>query len=234
MPRDLFAVVGIAVLAAATALAQSTVTGQVVVENAAGKNQPVKELATVVWLEPIEAPGVSAPPPQLGVRLAQKGKQFEPHVLVIPVGTAVQFPNFDPFFHNVFSLFDGKRFDLGLYEAGSNRTVHFDRPGISYIFCNIHPEMSAVVIAVATPYYALARANGSILIAGVPPGRYRMEVWHEGSSPEALKSLSRVLVVSGPETALGKITVLQDDAMLAHKNKYGRDYDEPARPPYRP
>ena len=63
------------------------------------------------------------------------------------MGAVVQFPNHDPFFHNVFSLFEGKRFDLGLYEAGSSRNVSFDRPGISYIFCNIHAEMSAVVIA---------------------------------------------------------------------------------------
>ena len=68
-------------------------------------------------------------------------------MLVVPVGSVVAFPNRDPFFHNVFSLFEGKRFDLGLYEAGSTRDVLFDKPGVSYIFCNIHAEMSAVVIA---------------------------------------------------------------------------------------
>ena len=89
-------------------------------------------------------------------RLVQKNKSFEPHILVVPAGSMVEFPNRDPFFHNVFSLFEGKRFDLGLYEAGTSRMVRFDRPGISYIFCNIHPEMSAVVITMATPLYAIS------------------------------------------------------------------------------
>ena len=81
-------------------------------------------------------------------------------MLVVPAGSLVEFPNRDPFFHNVFSLFEGKRFDLGLYEAGTTRTVRFDRPGISYIFCNIHPEMSAVIITVSTPLYAIAKEDG--------------------------------------------------------------------------
>jgi plastocyanin len=88
--------------------------------------------------------------------LLQKNKMFTPHLLVVPVGSSVAFPNADPFFHNVFSLFDGRRFDLGLYEAGSTRSVVFSREGVSYIFCDIHSEMSAVVIALATPYYGFA------------------------------------------------------------------------------
>src|SRR5579884_454193 len=75
--------------------------------------------------------------------LVQKNKTFLPHVLVIPPGSTVDFPNHDPFFHNVFSLFEGKRFDLGLYESGTSRSVKFDRTGVSYIFCNIHPQMNA-------------------------------------------------------------------------------------------
>ena len=85
--------------------------------------------------------------------LRQKNKTFEPHLLVVTKGSTVEFPNLDPWFHNVFSLFNGKKFDLGLYEAGTTRTVHFDREGVSYIFCNIHPEMSAVVVVVASSYY---------------------------------------------------------------------------------
>src|SRR5438045_5108518 len=104
--------------------------------------------------------------------LTQKGKMFEPHLLVVQVGSVVDFPNRDPFFHNVFSLFDGKRFDLGLYEAGSSRDVRFNKPGISYIFCNIHPEMSAVVISLDTPYYALASPEGELVVPHVPPGKY--------------------------------------------------------------
>ena len=103
----------------------------------------------------------------------QRNKSFDPHVLVVPVGSVVAFPNHDPFFHNVFSLFEGKRFDLGLYEAGSTRDVHFDKPGISYIFCNIHPEMSAVVLALDTPYYGVSDPHGQVVIANVPAASTR-------------------------------------------------------------
>src|SRR3954469_8802584 len=102
----------------------------------------------VVWLVPAgDNADTRSLPGNTHARLVQKNKTFQPHVLVIPVGSVVEFPNRDPFLHNVFSLFEGKRFDLGLYEAGSTREVHFNKPGISYIFCNIHAQMSAVVIA---------------------------------------------------------------------------------------
>src|SRR5260370_663426 len=117
-------------------------------------------------------------------RLVQRNKSFDPHLLVVPVGSVVAFPNHDPFFHNVFSLFEGKRFDLGLYEAGTSRMVRFDRLGISYIFCNIHPEMSAVVITMATPLYAISNRDGQLSLAGVPYGRYMLHVWSQGMGPE--------------------------------------------------
>lgn len=225
---------GVLLLLAGTAVSQtSTVTAQIVVDHRGGERKGAKELRTVVWLEPLQGQ-VPPPAPDHGITLVQKNKQFEPRLLVIPVGTAVEFPNQDPFFHNVFSLFDGKRFDLGLYEAGTSRTVHFDRRGISYIFCNIHSQMNAVVIALGTPYYAIASQKGAVTVHGVKPGRYQLEVWHEGSSVDALKSLSREVNVNASETALGKLIVVQDQAVLAHKNKYGRDYEEPERPSYEP
>src|SRR5437667_2508759 len=126
----------------------------------------------VVWLTPLD-PKVPLNPFHTGpLKLTQHNKSFEPHVLVVPVGSVVQFPNHDPFFHNVFSLFEGKRFDLGLYEAGSTKDVHFDKPGISYIFCNIHAQMSAVVIALNTPYYGISDKRGQVVISNVHPGRY--------------------------------------------------------------
>ena len=180
----------------------------------------------VVWLTALDQ---SLPerlqPKSPTPRLIQKNKKFEPHVLVVPAGTAVEFPNRDPFFHNVFSLFEGKRFDLGLYEAGSTRTVHFDHPGISYIFCNIHPEMSAAVIALTTPYYTITKADGLVHIQDVLPGRYRMQVWYEGSSPVVLKKLAREVTISLENSDLGVLEVVEDSPVQNHKNKYGRDYD---------
>lgn len=184
----------------------------------------------VVWLTPLGENGSAAAerqPTGTPPRLVQKDKRFEPHVLVVPAGTEVEFPNRDPFFHNVFSLFEGKRFDLGLYEAGTSRTVRFDRPGVSYIFCNIHPEMSAAVIAIKTPYYAISSTTGTITIQNVPAGRYQMSVWHEGSSPEALKALTREITISESEPGLGVLRVVEDSPLTAHKNKYGREYDTP-------
>jgi plastocyanin len=184
----------------------------------------------VVWLAPLEDhslhPVSDATPAQVP-RLVQKDKKFTPHVLVVEAGTAVEFPNRDPFFHNVFSLFEGKRFDLGLYEAGTTRTVHFDRVGVSYIFCNIHPEMNAVVIALKTPYYGVSDAAGKIVIPDVPVGRYTLQVWAEATGLERLKSLSRAVSISEADQSLGVIRVVQDRPPAPHKNKYGRDYDAP-------
>jgi plastocyanin len=182
----------------------------------------------VVWLTPEDSDKSPAPDPasQPHAQLVQKDKSFKPHVLVVRAGTAVDFPNRDPLFHNVFSLFEGKRFDLGLYEAGSSRTVHFDRPGVSYIFCNIHPEMSAVVVAVPTPYYGASDRTGQVSIANVPSGRYVLHVWHEGSMPDQLKSLTREIVVSGDAASFGTLHITEAAGLYqAHKNKYGRDYD---------
>ena len=160
-------------------------------------------------------------------RLVQYNKTFEPHVLVVPVGSVVAFPNRDPFFHNVFSLFEGKRFDLGLYEAGTTRDVHFDKPGISYIFCNIHPEMSAAVIALDTPYYGISDARGQVVIANVPSGKYTLRVWYEAMPPETLKAMTREVTVSEASSTLGVLRLREANLSTTHKNLYGRDYDSP-------
>jgi len=180
----------------------------------------------VVWLTPL---GVNVDlPKQTSIpQLVQKNKSFQPSVVVIPAGGKVEFPNHDPFFHNVFSLFEGKRFDLGLYESGSTRFVQFDKPGISFIFCNIHAEMSAVVIALTTPYYAVSDVRGDISIPDVPPGRYQLQMFHSGVAPDSLRALSREITVNERQTNLGSFTLSESDATAAHKNKYGRDYDRP-------
>ncbi|HEV3040527.1 MAG TPA: hypothetical protein VHA33_22380 [Candidatus Angelobacter sp.] len=210
---------------AAPAGAQTvTVTGSVEVTKSASQKTAPGSADVAVWLAPVGEAPVSHPKRKF--TLVQKNKTFEPHMLVVPAGSEVDFPNKDPFFHNVFSLFDGKRFDLGLYEAGTSKSLRFDRPGISFLFCNIHPEMSAVVIALETPYYGVSNRAGRVSISDVPPGKYVLHVWREGSSPEALKALSRQVVVSSDSSSLGKLAV-PDNATLpiAHKNKYGRDYE---------
>jgi plastocyanin len=183
----------------------------------------------VLWLTPVpDTPDSPSAVAMQRARLMQRNKSFDPHIVVVPVGSVVAFPNHDPFFHNVFSLFEGKRFDLGLYEAGTTRDVHFDKPGISYIFCNIHPEMSAVVVAVDTPYYGISDQRGQVVIPNVPPGHYVLHVWYEAALPESLKSLAREVTVSENSSTLGLLRLTEVAPPQGHKNLYGRDYDPPA------
>ncbi len=189
----------------------------------------------VVWLTPVAPANTTSLRPG-HFRVVQRGKQFAPHQLVVPVGSTVEFPNHDPFFHNVFSLFEGKRFDLGLYEAGGDRTVHFDRAGVSYIFCNIHSEMSAVVVALATPFYGISARSGQVSIPNVPAGKYVLRVWDEASSPDALNALTRQVDITGSTVSLGTLHLIDDGHLqLGHKNMYGQDYTTaaPASPAYR-
>ena len=226
--------------AKAVAAQHAPVTAEVVRRGT--ENQAVSKVTStsastvVVWLMPldrsVQTPAAKEPPNETP-ELVQRNKTFQPHVLVVEVGTVVRFPNKDPFFHNIFSLFEGKRFDLGLYEAGSSRTVHFDRPGVSFLFCNIHAEMSAVVVAVGTPYFGLSDRSGHLTISDVPDGRYEMHVWFERSLPEDLKGLTRALTISDSARSLNPIRVLDNpNFSVAHKNKYGLDYVPPPLPGY--
>jgi plastocyanin len=184
---------------------------------------------TVAWLTPQGVNAAIAPPiPAHTYQMVQKDKMFDPHLLVVPVGSIVVFPNRDPFFHNVFSLFNGKRFDLGLYEAGSERRVRFDREGVSYIFCNIHPQMGAVILSLATPYYSVSR-EGAIVIPQVPPGRYLLNVWSESATLESLNAARREVTVQAADTNLGSVSLVAAPSLLAHHaNKFGETY--PASP----
>src|SRR5450631_1941709 len=205
-----------------------TLSARVKVLENGPKTESSREENVVVWLSPIGPHTPDRPFPNHPLRLTQHNKSFEPHLLVVPVGAVVQFPNRDPFFHNVFSLFEGKRFDLGLYEAGTSRNVSFDRPGVSYIFCNIHAEMSAVVITLATPLYAIANGDGQLSLAGVSYGRYMLHVWSEGMGPENAQPLTRKITIEENVSSLGVIRVpAATGQRMEHKNTYGREYEEP-------
>src|SRR5271170_802507 len=205
---------------------QATLTAKVELIRSGSRMKDASK--AVVWLIPIGAT-VEAPQQKQSEipQLVQKDKSFHPSLLVIPVGGKVEFPNHDPFFHNVFSLFEGKRFDLGLYESGTTRFVQFDKPGVSFIFCNIHAQMSAVVIALATPYYAISDARGELSIPAVPPGRYELQVFHPSVAPDTLRAVSREITVGPEDASLGTFSLAETELAPAHKNKYGHDYDRP-------
>jgi plastocyanin len=135
------------------------------------------ERNAVVWFESPRA----VPPSSPGkVVLDQRNSTFLPHVLAVRVGTTVEFPNNDRVFHNVFSFHNGKRFDLGLYPVGTVKRVTFDHPGLSRVFCNIHPNMAAYVMVVDTPYFAVSDERGTFAVRGIEPGVYTHHVWRPG------------------------------------------------------
>jgi plastocyanin len=213
-------------VAVAMACGQSTFHAKVTVESAAAHND-TSSANVVVWLTPISAEVPPLEPRR--AKLVQHNKQFEPHLLVVPAGSTVDFPNEDPFFHNVFSLYKGKRFDLGLYEAGSSRAVKFDKPGVSFIFCNIHPEMSAVILAMPTPYFGISDGSGNVSIPDVPPGRYHVETWFERSSSDVLAAATREVNIPSDSTLALRIRQTVEGP-IAHKNKFGKDYDTTQHP----
>jgi plastocyanin len=217
---------------------QSPVTVQIVapeqkLHGASGKESPgaAAVYSAVVWLSPVDhslAASDHQQQPHQRPRLTQRNKSFEPHLLVVEVGTTIDFPNRDPFFHNVFSLFEGKRFDLGLYEGGATNSARFDRVGVSFLFCNIHPEMSAVVVAVNTPYYAISDRSGHASLANVPNGEYEVHVWAERGLPEDLKKQTRTVNISSTNRTLPPIHLSDNPTTdTAHKNKYGQEYVPP-------
>ena len=189
----------------------------------------------VVWLEPVNGP-VDSPPPSRPAQMLQKDKTFKPHVLAIPVGGRVSFPNLDPIFHNAFSNFNGQIFDVGLYKPGQSRTVAFKRPGIVRVFCNIHPQMSAVIAVMDTPYFSVTDKTGLFTIENVPPGNYQLHVFHERASAETLDSLARKIAVEIAALELAPIQISESGYLhVDHKNKYDKDYppvieDQPAYP----
>ena len=139
---------------------------------------------SVVYLESAPAAAFADAEPQ-HARMDQRNQTFVPHVLAITVGTTVDFPNSDQTYHNVFSLRGPKPFDLGRYAAGKSRSVRFDRPGIVRVFCEIHSHMSAFILVFNHRYFAVTGPDGRYQIGRVPPGRYTLVAWNEGSIRES-------------------------------------------------
>lgn len=175
----------------------------------------------VVYAEPLDRPAPAAP---VTASVQQKNKTFLPHVVAVPVGSIVTFPNDDAIFHNVFSLSAPQPFDLGLYRAGATKQQIFTRPGVYHVFCNIHPQMAAFLVVAPTPYVTVAGADGAWRL-DVPPGRYRVTALSERALPVTLDA-----TVSGGGTSTAGDLVLDESAFVAtpHLNKFGRPYPKDA------
>ncbi len=157
-------------------------------------------------------------------RMLQKDKNFLPHILPIPAGSIVDFPNDDPIFHSAFSSYNGQVFDVGLYPPGETRSVRFTRPGVVRVFCNIHPAMSAVILVLTTPYFATTDKNGAFHIEA-PPGEYELNVFHERATEATLNSLTRRITIGTQPQDLPDIVISEAGYVAGpHKNKFGKDY----------
>ena len=209
------------VFAVAAPLAAATVGGKVNFVMKRGQTPIINE--TLVWLEP--AAGKAAPKPPAKFRMTTRGKTLIPHVLAIPVGSTVEFPNDDPISHNLFSLSSTSTFDLGLYRKGAGKSQKFTAPGVINVYCNVHPTMSAVIHVMPTPYYAFADAGGNYAIGDVPAGKYKLVAWNEqGGSVDSPVEVNASGLVSGN---LNLTLDSRNFRETQHLNKVGKPYEAP-------
>ncbi|MBV9038072.1 MAG: hypothetical protein JO182_26530 [Acidobacteriaceae bacterium] len=207
-------------------LAASSITGKVSVISEPSHAAHLHDCSgIVVWLQPLDDKPAAVARSSSRIRIRQKNKTFSPHVLVVPVGTTVEFPNDDPIFHNAFSSYNGQIFDIGLYPPGSTRSITFRREGVVRVFCNIHAAMSAVIVVVNTLYFAATGKDGVFQIEGVPKGPYRLAFYYERATDKTLEGLSRMVVIRNDAEDLG-VTGISEAGYLAipHMNKYGKPY----------
>lgn len=211
----------IAAVLAGTVAAQATTTvsGQVTLVERPGET--TEDLGNaVVFLEPAAAASSRARSlTPTNTVIALQSRQFSPRVRVVLEGSKVEFPNQDPFSHNVFSKVNGG-FDTGVYGRGKMRDQLFSEAGVYPLYCNVHPRMTAFVITLKTPHYAQVGADGRFVVENVPPGRYTMHVWHD----RATEKVNEIQVAVG---GMGNLRVELDARgykYVQHKNKFGKDY----------
>jgi hypothetical protein len=204
-----------ALLAASAFSAHGAGTVRVVTRDSGGK--PVAD--AVAYLASLDFPAPVQPPPG-PVAITQKDQEFSPYVTPIVVGTKVVFPNLDNVQHHVYSVSPAKRFEIPLYIGDSKETIVFDRPGIVTLGCNIHDWMVAYVIVLSTPYYAKTGSDGTAEVSGLPPGHYRLEVWHPRAG-----TVSRDLVIAeSSETTQVISVVLKPDHRIRRAPDAGGTY----------
>jgi plastocyanin len=170
----------------------------------------------IVYLEAPRAPAAAKRPV---TEIRQQGRQFKPTFAVVVRGDAVSFPNDDSIFHNVFSLSEAARFDLGLYKSGSSKTLVFDKSGVIDVYCNIHPEMVAKIVVVDSPLYTLTDAAGRFTLEGVTPGRHGVVFVH----PSGARTRQE-LVVSAEAPTTTTVELRERPRTRKHTRKDGSAY----------
>jgi plastocyanin len=202
-----------------SSLNASVVSGKVMFLTKRGQKPVVNE--TLVWLEPI---GRAPKRPASAFTMTTRSKTFLPHILAVPAGSTIAFPNEDPIAHNLFSLTPGNTFDLGLYRRGAGKDHKFDAPGVVNVYCNVHPSMSAVVHVMTTPYYGFTDVNGNYSF-DVPAGKYHVTAWNEQGGTAASD-----IEVKGDGSVAGPTLLTIDGRnfrFVEHTNKFGQAYRTP-------
>jgi plastocyanin len=215
---------GLAALPATLAAAE--IEGQVSLDR--GGRAAEQELTRVwVWWQPDEPTTVRPPSEPFVVQTRQK--EFEPRVTVVPAGSVVAFPNSDPILHNVFSVSEPARFDLGLYGQGPGKQVTFDQAGVVRVFCNVHQDMVAYVVVLDTPHSTAVGRDGGFALSGLPEGTGRLTVWHDQAEP-----WSRRFRISDAGNRPVSIELdLDRPRVPPHRNKLDRRYGRSSRDRYR-
>jgi plastocyanin len=202
----------------AVELSAANVAGRVSFVTKRGQHPVVNE--TLVWLEPAAR---IAPRKAMNFTMSTRGKTLLPHVLVVPVGSTVQFPNDDPISHNLFSLSSPNNFDLGLYRRGAGKSFTFKTPGVVNVYCNVHPTMSSVIHVMSSPYFAFTDAGGNFALTDVAPGSYTLVAWNEQGGVTQSK-------LDVPAAGLANAAIALDSSgyrATTHLNKENKPYAPP-------
>jgi plastocyanin len=191
-----------------------TIIGRVVLQGGSAPRSDASN--TVVWIEGLRK---SAAPGAAGEMKSER-KRFTPRVVAIARNGSIEFPNADPIYHNVFSISEGNRFDLGLYRSGASKRKEFGAPGLVRVYCNIHPQMVGFVMVVDSDYSKVTGPDGSFRFDAVPAGEHHVRAWHE----EAGETSVPVDVRQSPDAPLLIRLDVSGYRPQPHKNKYGKDY----------
>lgn len=143
--------------------------------------QPLAGIPAVITLEPADGKYHHRTPRH--ATMEQRNREFAPHILTVPTGSTVTFPNFDTVYHNVFSRSEVAAFDLGIYRSGQSRDYTFDKDGIVQLGCNLHKNMNAYVVVVSQPHYVVTDDKGHFTFRSLEPGKYKARIWSERSDP---------------------------------------------------
>ena len=197
--------------------AQGPISGQVSIIERPGEQ--TEDLGnTVVYLELAAGQKIKVKPAD--EQMALQARQFSPRVRVVAQGSKIEFANQDPFSHNVFSKAAQGPFDTDVFGRGKKKSTTVKETGVYPIYCNVHPRMTGFLISVNTPYFTQAGADGRFSIANVPPGTYKLHVWHE-------RAAEQTAMLTVPASGLGALKYQLDARnykYVQHKNKNGKDY----------